>query len=72
MAALRMAFKAWLDGEPEEPNTDRPSEEQVHQYEQAEKEHQKLVSRMILEIIAFRGCHSARSSHLSPIPVSLG
>jgi hypothetical protein len=47
MAALRMAFKAWLDGEPEELNSDRPSEEQMHQYEQAEKEHQALVSRMI-------------------------
>lgn len=44
MAALLMAFKAWLDGEPEELNTDRPSEEEMHQYELAEKAHQALVS----------------------------
>lgn len=42
MAALLMAFKAWLDGEPEELNTDRPSEEEMHQYELAEKQHQAL------------------------------
>lgn len=44
MAALLMSFKAWLDGEPEELNTDRPSEEQMHQYELAEKAHESLVS----------------------------
>ncbi len=44
MAALLMAFKEWLDGEPEELTTDRPSEEQMLEYEQAEKAHQALVS----------------------------
>ena len=44
MAALRMAFTAWLDGEPEELGGDRPTEEQMQQYEQAEREHEALVS----------------------------
>ena len=48
MAAIRMAFKAWLDGEPDELNTEQASEEQMHQYELAEKEHRALVSRFIL------------------------
>ncbi len=54
MAALLMAFKAWLDGEPEELNTDRPSEEEMHQYELAEKAHQALVSW--LRRIVLHGC----------------
>lgn len=45
MAALLMSFKAWLDGEPEELNADRPSEEEMQQYEVAEKAHQALVSQ---------------------------
>ena len=45
MAALRMSFKAWLDAEPEELETDRPSEEMLQEYEQAEKQHQAKVSK---------------------------
>lgn len=44
MAALRMAFQDWLEGEPEEPDTDNPSEEQMHQFEEAEKAQEVLVS----------------------------
>lgn len=44
MAALRMAFKTWLDGEPEELATDRPSEEELQQYEEAAQKHEELVS----------------------------
>jgi len=44
MAALRMAFQSWLDGEPEEPDTDQPSEDQMAEFEEAEKAHASLVS----------------------------
>ena len=43
MAALRMAFQVWLDGEPEELDSDQQSEEQMLQFEEAEKAHAALV-----------------------------
>ena len=44
MATIRMAFKAWLDGEPEELESDHPTEEEMKEYERAEKVHAALVS----------------------------
>lgn len=42
MACLRMSFENWLQNEPEEPETDTPTEEQLHRYEEAEKRHAAL------------------------------
>jgi hypothetical protein len=44
MACLRMSFQNWVDSEPEELETDRPTEEQLHAYEEAEKRQAELVS----------------------------
>lgn len=54
MASLRMAFKLWLDGEPEDLGTDRPSDDQIQQYEQAETEHAALVRilRIYIHLVA--------------------
>ena len=41
MACLRQAFEDWLDMEPEEPESDRPTEEELAEFENAEKAHQK-------------------------------
>mmetsp|Transcript_4445 Transcript_4445/g.12822 ORF Transcript_4445/g.12822 Transcript_4445/m.12822 type:complete len:1392 (+) Transcript_4445:134-4309(+) len=41
MAALRMAFQQWIDGEPEEI-PEHPSEDQMEAFEEAEKSHQAL------------------------------
>jgi len=51
-----MAFQVWLDGEPEELDTDQQSEEQMLQFEEAEKAHAALVrkpqSRMSMYVFA--------------------
>ncbi len=47
MAALRMAFQVWLDGEPEELDSDHPTEEQMYEFEAAEKAHAVLVSSLL-------------------------
>lgn len=44
MAALRMVFQSWIDGEPEEPPEDGPTEDQLQEYEQAARDHQSMVS----------------------------
>jgi hypothetical protein len=48
MACLRMSFQNWVDSEPEELETDRPTEEQLHAYEEAEKRQAELVSSHII------------------------
>jgi hypothetical protein len=42
MACLRLSFEKWVNNEPEELETDRPSEEQLNQYEDAERKHEAL------------------------------
>jgi cohesin complex subunit SA-1/2 len=42
MACLRLSFEKWVNNEPEELETDRPSEEQLNQYEEAERKHEAL------------------------------
>jgi hypothetical protein len=44
MACLRLSFVNWLNSEPDELETDRPTEEQLHEYEESEKRHQMMVS----------------------------
>jgi hypothetical protein len=56
-----MAFQVWLDGEPEELDSDHPSEEQMYEFEAAEKAHAVLVSSR---------CLVARSIEMSLITTS--
>jgi hypothetical protein len=42
MACLRLSFEKWVNNEPEELETDRPSEDQLNQYEEAERKHEAL------------------------------
>lgn len=39
MAGLRQLFEDWAEGEPEEPQGENPSEEEIEEYEDAEKAH---------------------------------
>ena len=45
MASLRQAFDTWMDSEPEELETDRPTDAEMTAFEEAEKNHTKQVSR---------------------------
>lgn len=53
MTCLRLSFENWVDNEPEELETDRPTEQELHEYEEAEKRHAALVS---LVYSTFHGC----------------
>jgi hypothetical protein len=44
MACLRISFEEWLNSEPEEPESDRPSEEEMEAFAEAEKLYKKKVS----------------------------
>lgn len=44
MACLRLSFENWVNSEPEEPETDTPTEEQLQKFEESEKQHAELVS----------------------------
>ena len=44
MACLRLSFETWVNNEPEEPETDTPTEEQLQKFEESEKRHAELVS----------------------------
>jgi hypothetical protein len=43
MASLRQAFDTWMDSEPEELETDRPTDAEMTAFEEAEKNHTKQV-----------------------------
>lgn len=43
MASLRQVFEDWAGNEPEEPQSDHPSEEEVADFEKAEKIHKAKV-----------------------------
>lgn len=45
MACLRMSFNKWVDSEPE--LSDTPSETEMQEFEEAEKRHAELVSRVV-------------------------
>lgn len=44
MAGLQQEFGDWLEDAPEEPESVRPTEEQIFRYEQADKAHSARVS----------------------------
>ena len=44
MACIRLSFEKWVNSEPEELDNDHPSEEQMIEFEEAEKRHAALVS----------------------------
>ena len=44
MSCLRVAFDEWLNSEPEDLETDSPTEEELQEFEQSEKRHAELVS----------------------------
>jgi hypothetical protein len=44
MACLCISFDEWLDSEPDALEDDRPTEEQVQEYEEAVNRHTDLVS----------------------------
>ena len=37
MASIRQGFEDWVEAETEEPQSDNPSEEEIEDYEEAEK-----------------------------------
>lgn len=43
MASLRQSYEDWEDNEPEEPDNDRPSDEEMATFEEAEKRHREEV-----------------------------
>jgi len=43
MSCLRQDFEDWTDSEPEELASDRPSEEEMAEFEEAEKKHAQKV-----------------------------
>lgn len=43
MASLRQSYEDWEDSEPEEPYSDRPSDEEMAAFEEAEKRHRDEV-----------------------------
>ncbi len=44
MACLRQSYEDWLECEPEELESDRPSEKEMQAFEEAEKRHREKVS----------------------------
>ena len=44
MACLRLSFENWLNNEPEELDTDHPTEAQMAAFEESERRHEALVS----------------------------
>lgn len=44
LACLRQMYADWVDSEPAEPESDRPSEDEMEAFEHAEKEHAEAVS----------------------------
>ena len=55
MISLRLAFEKWLNSEPEELESDRPTEEEMDKYEEAEIRHQEMVSAVRTVILL---CHN--------------
>jgi hypothetical protein len=53
MACLRLLFVNWLNSEPDELETDCPTEEQLHEYEESEKRHQMMVSANVPQAFSF-------------------
>lgn len=51
MACLRLSFETWVNNEPEEPETDTPTEEQLQKFEESEKQHAELVSDHFLSLL---------------------
>lgn len=51
MACLRLSFETWVNNEPEEPETDTPTEEQLQKFEESEKQHAELVSDHFLILL---------------------
>lgn len=47
MVCLRVSFDEWLNEVPEEPESDNPIEEEMVEYEQAEKEHREKFLMMV-------------------------
>lgn len=47
MVCLRLSFDDWLNHEPEEPESDNPTEEEMVEFEQAEKEHRENFLMMV-------------------------
>jgi len=50
MTCLRIAFENWVNNEPGELESDRPTEEELLEFEEAEKQHAELVSIRIFEV----------------------
>lgn len=46
MACLTQSFDGWLSAEPEEPESDRPSEEEMTNYDEACANHRKLFKNL--------------------------
>ena len=45
MASLRQGYADWIDSEPEEPESDRPTEDEMEEFAAAEQHHAESVSR---------------------------
>ena len=51
MASLRQGYADWIDSEPEEPESDRPTEDEMEEFAAAEQEHAESVSDCTLPLI---------------------
>lgn len=45
MACLRQSYEEYVENEPEEMESDRPTDEEMAIYDQEERRHEKMVSR---------------------------
>ena len=53
MVGLRTSFDDWINAEPEEPEDDHPSEEDMEAFEKDEKAHKEKVRALIFSSVAF-------------------
>jgi hypothetical protein len=62
MACLRQSYEDWLECEPEELESDRPSEEEMQAFDEAEKRHVKKVSQDVKPLLRHHFCVSHKGN----------
>lgn len=68
MATLRQGYTDWIDNEPAEPESDRPSEQEMEEFEVAEEEHAasfKAVENQAIKLAATLGVGKLNNPELA-------